>query len=462
MSSLSIFTLQGASEAMGGRYVGSPELPLGDRVLDSRECKPGDLFIAMKGENTDGHRFIEGAFDFGAAAAMVESDYWEKQGDVITEKYPEKGFLVVTSTLKGLQDWAASYRETYLGDTMRIGITGSSGKTTMKEMLGAILKSHGKAVMNPGNLNSDIGLPLTVLTIPSDAEYAVLEMGINRIGEMDELVEVFRPQMALVTHIGTAHIGLLGSRRGIAQEKRKVFRYLSELGGAVVWSDDEFAPFLTEEVSVPVITYGENQNNLGEVEDLGLQGWKINLDGMIMTLPMMGRHNLVNALGAASAALHLGATLDDVRIGLAQQKPLFGRGELIEGRVTMIADCYNANPESFGRGIETLRSFNWQGRKVLVAGAMGELGAEAQVSHKNLGALIANEALDGAFFFGKEARLAHREALKAGFPVFWTDDIEVLKKQVVDFARKGDLFYLKGSRAMELERLIEPLRRMHV
>lgn len=466
-SSLSIFTLKGACEAMGGFFIGSPDIVLGDRILDSRKCKAGDLFIAMKGENTDGHLFIEKALDSGATAVLLESDFWADQGDVITKNYPDRGFLVVPSTLKGLQDWASSYRRRYLEDTIRIGVTGSSGKTTMKEMLGAILKSHGKAVMNPGNLNSDIGLPLTVLTIPVDAEYAVLEMGINRIGEMDELVEVFKPQMALVTHIGTAHVGLLGSRKGIALEKRKIFRYLTQAGGAIVWGGDEFTPVLTEGLKteglpVPVLTYGEDQDDFSGAKDLGFKGWLMHLGGTEVTLPLMGRHNLVNALGAVRAARLLGVSWEAVKAGLEEQKPLFGRGELVEGPVTMVVDCYNANPESFGRGIETLRSFNWSGRKILVAGAMGELGSETEAAHRQLGTLIAEESLDGAFFFGKDARLAKQEAVNADFPVFWTDKIEMLKKQVVDFARQGDLFYLKGSRSMELERLIEPLRSMHV
>lgn len=461
-SPLDLFTLRGAAEVMQGLPVGSPQLVLGERILDSRQCREGSLFIALAGENTDGHRFVEKALENGAAAALVNRDFWSEQGDDLRRQFPDGGFLVVDDTLGALQAWATEYRRLFLSDTMRIGVTGSSGKTTVKEMLGAILRHHRPTAMNPGNLNSDIGLPLTVLNIPPGIDFAVLEMGINRIGEMDELVEIFQPQMGVVTHIGTAHIGLLGSREGIAREKRKMFRYLTPRGGAVIWEEDSYRNLLTADLSVPILPYGEGSSFFEGAREEGFKGWTMTLEGRPMVLPLMGRHNLINALGAVTAARRLGASWEAVEAGLAEQRPLFGRGEVIEGDITLVVDCYNANPESFRKGIETLRNLPWPGRRILIAGAMGELGEGSEEAHKRLGVEIAAESLDAVFYFGTASRAAYESSGQEGRPVFWTDDYEELEKMVTDFARKGDLFYLKGSRLMELERLVEPLRSLHV
>ena len=456
------FTLARSAQAVDGRFFGEGMLRLGPRIIDSRRCGEGDFFIALSGENSDGHEYLEDALRKGASAALVNEEFWEARGESLRASFPAKGFIVVPDTLKGLQKWAASYREEFLSDALRIGITGSSGKTTVKEILGSILTHHGSTGMNPGNLNSDIGLPLTLLDLPPHLEYAVLEMGVNRRGEMDELVEVFRPQMALITHIGTAHIGPLGSRQGIAEEKKKIFRHLTTRGGAVIWDGDGFKDFLLEDVSAPVLIFGEDQEGFEGATDLGFEGWILHMEGRSFPFPLMGRHNLLNALAAVTASRHAGASWEAVAAGLAEQKPLFGRGEVFSGAVTVVVDCYNANPESFLRGLETLNKLPWKGRKILVAGAMGELGGSSEEAHRLLGCQIAGEDLDAVFFFGSSSQPAWEAASRGDFDLFFTDDYPNLEKEVLKYVREGDLVYLKGSRVTALERLIEPLRSFHV
>jgi len=456
------FTLARSAQAVDGRFFGEGTLRLGPRIIDSRRCGEGDFFIALAGEKSDGHDYVEEAFKKGASAVLVSEDFWSTRGERLLSSYPHNGFIVVPETLKALQKWAASYREAFLSETLRIGITGSSGKTTVKEILGSILTHQGPTGMNPGNLNSDIGLPLILLDLPPHLEYAVLEMGVNRPGEMDELVEVFQPQMALVTHIGTAHIGPLGSRQGIADEKRKIFRHLTPRGGAVVWAGDGHKDYLLEGISAPVLLFGEDQKGFKGATDLGFEGWVLHFEGGDFPFPLMGRHNMHNALAAVTAARHAGASWAAVAAGLAEQKPLFGRGEVFPGPVTVVADCYNANPESFLRGLETLNKLPWKGRKLLVAGAMGELGGSSEEAHRSLGSQIAGEALDGVFFFGVSSRPAWEAASSGRFHLFFTEDYRSLEAEVLKYVRPGDLIYLKGSRVTALERLIEPLRSFHV
>ena len=453
--------LRGAAEAMAGLPLGNPNMALGKRQIDSRECRKGDIFIALAGENADGHSFVENALENGAFAALVGRRFWKARGEELGQRFPERGFIVVEDPLKALQLWAKKYVERELSGVLRIGITGSSGKTTTKELLGAILANYRPTAINPGNLNSDIGLPLAALDIPRKSHFAVLEMGINRFGEMDELVEIFRPQVGLVTYIGTAHLGAFGSQEAIAREKRKIFRYLTPPGGAFIWEGETFRELLTEGLSAPVFSYGEGMAYFGGAQNEGFNGWTLTLGGWKMKLPLMGRHNLANALGAAAAARWLGAPWEAVEAGFARQRPLFARGEVFQGGVSLIVDCYNANPESFRRGIETFVSLPWQGRRILVAGAMAELGDKSEEAHRALGTYITAQPLDGVFYLGADGRRAFESTRPEGRPIFWTEDYEELEEMVMNFVRPGDLFYLKGSRLMGLERLVKPLRSLY-
>ena len=458
-------TFGNVAQCSGGRVAaGEPGGQFHDISVDSRKCTGSSLYIPIYGERVDGHLYIESALRSGAVGALMSRKYWTENGARLAGEFPGRALVVVDDPLKALQETAGLFRERHLSDVVRVGVTGSSGKTTMKELLGGILKRYRPTSMNPGNLNSDIGLPMAVLSLnPSDA-FSVLEMGMNREGEMDILADIYRPEVAVVTNIGRAHIGLLGSVENIAREKRKIFRYLGSSGAAFIWEGEKMLPFLTEGLTAPVYRYGEDSTpDFQEAQDQGLRGWLLNIGGRICRMPLMGRHNLRNALGAVSAARYLGASLENVCEGLEAAAPLFGRGQIQEGAVTLLLDCYNANPDSYRTGLSLLAGLEWPGRKILVAGDMGELGEEGPEAHREVGRQAAGMSLEGRFFFGQGMKAARDEAAAAGAePVFWHDDFDALLGAISGFARRGDLLYIKGSRMMELERLAEPLGRLDV
>ncbi|MBI9103256.1 MAG: UDP-N-acetylmuramoyl-tripeptide--D-alanyl-D-alanine ligase [Spirochaetales bacterium] len=469
----SFFTLGTLAECSKGRIaLGSVDFKFRGVSVDSRKCAEDSLYVPIYGERVDGHDYIGPSFDSGAAGTLASESFWSEKGEEIVQKYPGKGVVIVENPLKALQETAGLFRERYLSDTVRVGITGSSGKTTMKELLGAVLNEYRPTSMNSGNLNSDIGLPMAVLSIDPSATYSVLEMGMNYQGEMDILSNIYRPEVGVVTNIGTAHVGMLGSVENIAREKMKIFRYLDSSGAAFVWEDEPWFNFLTKGLNAPVFRYGRNSTpDFQEARDQGLGGWLLKIGGRMVNVPLMGEHNLQNILGAVSVARYLGAGIEDVVCGLGRIKPLFGRGEVIEGTVTMIVDCYNANPDSFSAGIDVFASIPWQGRKIVVAGSMGELGDDSRKAHKSLGAQIARHDFDETFFFGEECRKAFEsfteEALDEKGPTrkgtgFWSEDYSKLEAAVVNYLRPGDLVFIKGSRAMELERLVKPIGRNNV
>ena len=445
------------------------DLPVSDVQIDSRKCGENTLFVPLKGENTDGHFFIEAAVEAGSSLCFVHRRYFHEHKsffDRVREKH-QVSFLVVDEPLDALQKLAAAHLRKFK-DLSVIGITGSTGKTTTKEILGSILSSRGDIMISPGNLNSEIGLPLAALRIRDEHRFAVFEMAINTPGEMDVLVDIARPGYAAVTNIGVAHIGRLGSRMAIAAEKRKIFTYVDENGHGFLPDDDEFSEFLAEACSGPVDYFGLSTTPGFEgFRDVGLQGSELKWKGRVLRLPLIGRYNVKNALCAVSMALALGATDDEIVRGLADVRPLFGRGEVLTGPVTVIQDCYNANTESMVEAIDFLGSLHWTGRKILVLGSMKELGTESEAEHRQIGRHAAGSDVDAVFFYGEESAAAYHGAKSAdadtprgkprkkpdGKRIEWTADFDDLDKRVHDFMIPGDLLLLKGSRGVGLERL---------
>jgi UDP-N-acetylmuramoyl-tripeptide--D-alanyl-D-alanine ligase len=425
--------------------------------IDSREIVPGGLFAALIGSAQDGHLFVEAAFKAGAVAAIVAESRLDDPAPGLVEKARIAGAVLfaVPDTLRGLQDAAAAYLSLF-PRLLKVGITGSSGKTTTKEIAAAMAGREKSVVINPGNLNSETGLPLAVFAVRSHHEVGIFEMGMNRRGEIRELARVLKPAIALITNIGTAHIGILGSKAAILEEKKNIFAEFTGTELALIPEDDPCRDALAENIAGRVSFYGQSAYpELGEVRDLGLEGTELIWEGTKVRFGLTGAHNLQDALAAIAIAraIHLGPW--SIREGLASVQPLFGRSEILRGRVTVIRDCYNANPESAAAAISFCDDLEWPGRKLYVIGSMLELGEQSREAHRAIGARLAASRADRVFLYGEETRSA-LDALNPG-EVFFTDAMEVLARELEGYIRSGDLVLLKGSRGCALEQLSDVL-----
>ncbi len=456
-----LFRADWLSASAGGRLAGNAGAVVSAVEVDSRAVRPGALFAALPGERADGHDFIVPALAAGATLILASDEGWKRRSAVLDPALARSGAaaVLVPDSLAALQEAARAWRLRFPSLT-RVGITGSSGKTTTKECLGRILARKYRTAVNPGNLNSEIGLPQAMFLLRPEHEAGVFEMGINHAGEMDALVRVWEPSHALVTNIGTAHIGILGSRRAIAEEKRKIFSRIS--GAAFAWEDDEFLSFLAEGLPVPLRTFGPRTlEGLEGFRDAGLDGWILRYRGTEIAFPLPGTHNLLDALAAVAMAAALGCGPGEIREGLEGVEALFGRSEIFRGKVTVLRDCYNSNPDSAARALEFCDGLSWPGRRVYALGSMLELGTESGAEHRALGRRAGSSRADALLFFGAETVEAARAAREAGFagPVVQTEDFDELARAAAELAREGDLWLLKASRGMELERLTDILRR---
>ena len=425
-------------------------------AVDSRKVRPGALFIALRGLASDGHRFLGGAFAAGARAALVSRRGMAEAGfDPAVSPGP---LLVVEDTLKGLQDIAAAYLDRF-PRLLRVGITGSSGKTTTKEIAAAMIGAEKKVVVNPGNLNSETGLPLAAFGVREEHEVGVFEAGMNRRGEIAELAAVLRPHIALVTNVGPAHIGILGSMEAIAEEKKEIFSRFTGTETALVPEDDPFRDYLASNLRGSVVFYGqknlEETGKLNGIHDRGLEGTEIVWEGIPAAFGLPGRHNVKNALAAAALADRAGIHAAAIREGFASVKGLFGRSEILRGKTTVIRDCYNSNPGSAAEAIAFCDGLSWPGRRVYVLGSMLELGDHEEGAHEELGITLAGSRADVIFLYGKETKSAARILRERGKDFFYAETMEELSAAAGRRVRAGDLVLLKASRGCALEALSE-------
>jgi UDP-N-acetylmuramoyl-tripeptide--D-alanyl-D-alanine ligase len=421
--------------------------------IDSRKIKEGALFVALAGARADGHSFAEDAFRAGACAVMAEEPGAELFNLYRLAREWGRTLAVVGDTLRGLQDAAAFYLDKF-PRLLRVGVTGSSGKTTTKEIAAAMIRGEKKVVMNSGNLNSETGLPLSVFNVRGEHEVGIFEAGMNRRGEIGELARVLKPHVALITNIGSAHIGIVGSKTLIAEEKKDFFSCFTGTETALIPADDEYADFLAGDVRGKVRFYRpEEFPELGEIRDLGLEGAEIDWEGEKVRFSLPGRFNLKNLLAAAAIAREIPVTSASVRRGLESMKPLFGRSEILTGKTTVIRDCYNSNPESLEAAVDFCDNLSWPGRRVYVIGAMFELGKEAEGAHRKMGYILSDSIAERIFLYGAETEAAAAVLASMEIPFFCTGSMEELKSVLEDYIRPGDLVLLKGSRACALEEL---------
>ncbi len=450
-----LFKVSEAAGRSGGRFVSfdSKDPSVVSVSIDSRKISEGDLFVALPGENTDGHDYISGAFDSGAAGAMISESYFS---EILSKKRSCSGnFIVVKDTLSGLQSLAASWVADF-PELTKIAVTGSSGTSTTKEIIGAVLSGVDSTIINEGNLNSETGLPLSVLRINSTHRYGVFEIGINHPGEMKDLASVLNPDYALINNIGTAHIGLLGSEEGIAREKSDIFSQFKRANVGFLPLEDKWLSYLEERNPGKTVLFGLGTvGGIESADSLGMEGWKIRYKGVDILLKLLGRHNLSNAVAAISLTEYLGVSPEKIKEGLESIVPLRGRSQILTGRCTVIEDSYNANSESMSEMIDFISTSDWKGRVVLVLGSMKELGDSSESIHRSVGCRTAELNPDLIFFYGEEMESAYTAALEKGYSgtaEFLTDYSE-LENKIKNTVADGDLVLLKGSRSMGLERL---------
>ncbi|WNC72966.1 UDP-N-acetylmuramoyl-tripeptide--D-alanyl-D-alanine ligase [Thalassotalea psychrophila] len=362
---------------------------------DSRQLQQGDLFIALKGPNFDGHRFVEQAASIGCVAALVV----EKQDVALPQ-------IVVSDCYKALGELAAYVKAQVAPKT--VAITGSSGKTTVKEMVAAILSRLGTVLATNGNFNNEIGVPLTLLRLETQHEYAVIELGANHIGEIAYTTGLTKPDVAVINNIAAAHLEGFGDLCGVARAKGEIFEGLGEQGVALYNQDTPYAhkwQWRLEGKNVrkfscisPADAYCTDiRMNTKGCTSFTLNTHKGNID---IEVPVPGRHNVCNAVAAATVALEFGATLTDIKLGLRDMAPVKGRLNLINlpDDFTLIDDTYNANVESTKAAVELLASYS--GRSILVLGDMAELGEDARTYHQEIGEHALEQHIDNILTLG--------------------------------------------------------------
>ena len=459
-----LFTLSAAVEITGASLYAKrqdlSEVSIRDAAVDSRKVTPGSLFIALKGDRTDGHLFLRDAESKGAAVMMVSGEFFDSVESAEALKALRVPILIHKDPLRGLQQLAGAHVANF-PELVRIGVTGSNGKTTTKEMLAAILSEAAPTVKNRGNLNSEIGLPLAVLHIREQHRFGVFETGVNHPGEMDQMTDILQPNCGVITNVGTAHIGLLGSREGIAREKGRLFSALPADGTGFYPESFEWIQLYRDLCRAPLIPFGRGSTEgIEKVESLGLKGWSIRYEGLDLRLLLPGEHNLKNALAAIQVSRTLGAVPKHIKRGIESMELLGGRSQIIEGPVRIIHDGYNANAESVLAMFETLKECVRVDSLIVVLGAMGELGEETGPSHRKVGNGLAALNSRGAFLLGPETRSAYDEARRQGYrgEMMCTEDFDELRDLVDRYVRPGDTVLLKGSRSMKLERLLPVLQ----
>ncbi len=414
---------------------------------DTRSIEAGMLFIALKGPNHDGHDHVQAALAAGAAAALVDHPL-----DVAIPQ------LVVEDTRLALGRLAAAWRQ-HLG-THLLAITGSNGKTTTKEMCAAILGSAGKTLATRGNLNNDIGVPLTLLRLTAEHDYGVIEMGANHIGEIEYLTGLTRPQVAIITNAAAAHLEGFGAVAEVARAKGEIYRGLVKDGVAIINADDPFSG-LWRDLSVGhrTITFGlQNSADIG-VRGMGdINGSELEvltpLGEFHLSLPLPGRHNIMNALAAIAAGIALGIDLEQIAEGLNHMAPVSGRLHKRSGinGATVLDDSYNANPASMRAGLEVLAGCG--GIRLFAMGDMAELGAEAGELHRRVGLDARELGIDALYATGT---LSHAASEAFGDNGFFFKQQQQLIDALLPQMNRDITVLVKGSRSSHMERVVEAL-----
>lgn len=431
-------------------------------TTDSRHVGQNALFIPLRGTQQDGHRYIAQALKNGAVCVMADTEYLDTKEhtrllDSLCKKHGAT-CIRVEHTLKALQYAAMTYIDQF-PKLLKIGITGSNGKTTTKELLASIFAQQYSTTKNEGNFNSETGLPLSVFNVRKEHSVGIFELGMNRKGEIAELARVLKPKIAVITNIGTAHIGMLGSKDAIAEEKKHIFSCFDEESVGFIPEQDEYSTFLKEIPRGKVITYSAAHT---PYTLNGLLGSTIQYKDTSIHLPLPGVHNVHNACAAIAVSQYCGISPHAIKAGIEAVPSVFGRSQIVKGPVTYLLDCYNANPDSMRAAMELCAAVNVENRKIYVLGSMKELGHASKEAHR----AVCDEAFAGdadmLFFFGGEiceAAYACEKSRKKPFFCFTETQAAALCTELDAVLQRNDFVLLKGSRSLELEQFEPVLRK---
>lgn len=450
-------TIEEIAAATGGRLVGGgydTRRVVTSVVRDNREASDGSLFLCFKGERVDGHDFAASAFNRGAVCAICERELEDAKG----------AFIVVDSTAAALRRLGAFYRSRL--SIPIIGVTGSVGKTTAKEMIAAVLSERLCVLKTTANLNNEIGVPLTLLQIGPEHEVAVIEMGISDFGEMSRLAEMARPDICVLTSIGHSHLEQLRDLDGVLRAKSEVFEFMPKGGLAVVNGDDE--RLFALDPGVEKITYGLLDRCDFRAEGLeseDVSGVSFDITGKSLRfhaeIPAFGSHLAVAALAAAAVGDRLGLSGAELASGLRSYRPVGSRSGVIDtGYITIIDDCYNANPHSMGAALRSLASLG--GRRVAVLGDMKELGDKSNELHREIGLLAGELRIDCIICCGEKAEFIFKGyiASRFGGESYHFPFKDILPERLHELINPRDTVLVKASHSMKFEELVDALSKL--
>lgn len=459
-------SLRNIANACDGTYYGDTsrqDCEISGVAIDSRKIEPDFLFVPIKGERVDGHTFIPQVMEQGALCTLSEHE-------LPNAKYP---YILVSSTIQALQDIAAYYRRSL--DIKVIGITGSVGKTSTKEMVASVLEQKYHVLKTAGNFNNEIGLPLTIFNIREEHEVAILEMGIDGFEQMHCLAKIARPDICIITNIGYCHLEALGDRDGVLKAKTEMFDYMNENPVILLNGDDDKLSTVQEVKGQKPVFFGlSEQNNFyaSDVKSLGLKGTACNLhlpNGEILTaeIHIPGNHMVYNALAGAAAGCALGLTKDEIKAGIASLVPVAGRNNLIKtDSLLIIDDCYNANPVSMRASIDVLK--NALGRTIAVIGDMKELGENENSLHFETGMYAAEKGVDIICCIGPLAKYMAEGAREGKESqdfnpeqlVLYFETKEHFLEQIDKIVKHGDTVLVKASNSMKFTEIVEKLQEL--
>lgn len=454
--------------AMQGEWISGPKnAALNGLSTDSRNVAQDQLFLALKGEKYDGHDFIAQAVDQGAAGAVMEKGY---RPEIPAGKRP--ALMAVPDTLRALGDLGNWWRQKH--PIPLVAITGSVGKTTTKEMAACILERSAPTLRNEGNLNNLIGLPLTLLLLQDTHQRALLEMGMNRPGEIARLTEIANPDIGLITNVGKAHLEGLGSVEAVARAKAEMLEKISKNARVILNGDDSLLMKEASRFKRNIITFGlgsEHPIHAKKISSLGEKGIAFELQcfgrSRDVELNVPGVQNVLNALAASAIAICLDEPLAGIAEGLNRFKGMKGRFTVshLSKDITLVDDTYNANPSSLRAAMDTVRVLATDAGRVIVGlGEMLELGDETVAAHLEAGHMVAELGPSCFMAMGKHARQMIEGAVSKGFPsdkaVLINNHKDMVRK-IEDVMRPGNIILLKGSRKMQLEKVAEGLMEDH-
>jgi len=425
--------------------------------IDSRTIAKGELFFAVKGERLDGHDYVSAALERGAVAAVVRKDQWHRFS--WTER-----ILVVEDTLAALQALATAVRR--LWGKPLVGVTGSAGKTTTKEAIAHVLASRLRVLKSEGNFNNHFGLPLMLLKLEPEHDVAVIEMGMSHAGEIRALGKIAQPEIGVVTNVAPVHLEFFDSIAGIARAKYELVESLPSNGVAVLNADDEYVSQFGRDFKGKVVMYGMTPGRAAtadvraeNIQSLGTEGSTFDVvtdaGREPAELPLVGEHNIGNALAAVAVALARGFTIKEAVAALATLKPADKRGQVVQvGNITVVNDCYNSNPKALAAMMDALAEMKAR-RRIVVAGEMLELGPAGEEMHRAAGEHIAGKKIDVLLGVRGLAQAMVEGARKAGMTAEFVATPEAAGEWLARETRDGDVVLLKASRGVKLEKALE-------